>query len=150
MSLFSIHLRYLQETAWIWKKYNTDESNTLIFLHDLSSFFLHDQLDICWGKLASRGISEELQEQQEILRCYKTEAAIEPQINTNVESFLLVFLFVFIKFFLTRDHQQITFVKTSRFFLLSKTSHPLFLMDNIKLDGMPSKIKWKIHACFTI
>ena len=118
-----------------------DESNTFIFLHDLSSFFLHDQLDICWGKLASRGISKELQEQQEILRCYKTEAAIEPQINTNVESFLLVFLFVFIKCFLTRDQQQITFVKTSRFFVLSKTSHPQFLLDNIKLDGMPSKIK---------
>ena len=27
---------------------------------------------------------------------------------------------------------------------------PLFLTDNIKLDGIPTKIKWKIQACFTL
>ena len=58
---------------------------------------------MCWGHLASRGTSEEPQELQEI-KCYKVEAPIEPQINTNVEDFLLVFLFVFINCFVSRDH----------------------------------------------
>ena len=93
------------------------------------------------GELASRGTNEELEEPQKI-QCYKAEpeAAIEPQINTN-ESFLLVLLFVFINCFVPRDHRQITFVMLNRFGLLCKTSHPLFLMDNIKLDGIPSKTK---------
>ena len=86
--------------------------------------------------------NEELEEPQEI-KCYKAEAAIEPQINTNVESLLLVFLFVFINCFVPRDHRQITFVALNRFCLLRKAFHPLFLMDNIKLDGIPSKIKRK-------
>ena len=51
------------------------------------SCWLHDQLDLCWWELASRGTNEELEEQQEI-QCYKAEAAIEPKINTNVENFL--------------------------------------------------------------
>ena len=72
---------------------------------------------------------------------YKADAAIEPQTNTNVDSFLLVFLFVIISFVPPRDHRQITFVTLNRFCLLKKTSHPLFLMDNIKLDGTPIKIK---------
>ena len=93
-----------------------------------------------WGELASRGTDEELEEPQEI-QCYKAEAAVEPQIKINVESFLLVFLFVFINCFVPRDHEQITSVMLNRFSLLCKTSHPLFLMDNIKLDGIPSKIK---------
>ena len=109
-------------------------------LSERRSCCLHDQLDLCWGELASRDTNEELEEPQEI-QCYKVEAAIEPLINTNVESFLLVFLFVFINCFVPRDHQQITFVMLNRFSLLRKTSHPLFLMDNIKLDGVPSKIK---------
>ena len=71
----------------IWKKRNTDESST-----ERRWFCLHDQLDLCKGKLASRDTSEELQEPQEIQCCYKAEVAIEPQINTNVGSFLLVFL----------------------------------------------------------
>ena len=29
--------------------------------------------------------------------------------------------------------------------------HPLFLTDRIKIDGIPTKIKWKIHTClFTL
>ena len=78
---------------WIWKKRNSDESNT-----ERRCCCLHNQLDLCWGELASRDTNEELEEPQEI-QCYKAEAAIEPQINTNVESFLLVFLFVFINCF---------------------------------------------------
>ena len=48
---------------------------------------------------------------------------------------------------LVRDFQQITFITLNRFCLLSKplpTLHsptPLFLADNIKLDGIPIKIK---------
>ena len=73
---------------------------------------------------------------------YKADAAIEPQTNINVDSFLLVFLFVFIISFVPpRDHRQTTLVTLNRFCLLKKTSHPLFLMDNIKLDGIPIKIK---------
>ena len=37
----------------------------------------------------------------------------------------------------------------NRFFLLSKPPpplHPLFLTDNIKMDRIPVKIKWKIHC----
>ena len=51
--------------------------------------------------------------------------------------------------FSTGDH-QITFVTLNRFCLLSKprcvVNHLLFLTDKIKLDGTPSKIKWKIHV----
>ena len=52
------------------------------------------------------------------------------------------------------DPEQITFVMLDRFWLLSKTpsllSSSLFLMDNIRLHGIPTKIKWKIQACFTL
>ena len=48
-----------------------------------------------------------------------------------------------------RDCQQITFVTFNRFCPLSNTPPPLpsppFLMDNIKMDRIPTKIKWKIH-----
>ena len=41
-----------------------------------------------------------------------------------------------------RNPQQITFVMLNRFWSLSKKPLiSLFLMDNIKLDGMPTKIK---------
>ena len=128
----------------IWKKHNTNESST-----ERRSCCLHDQLDLCWAELASRDTNEELEEPQET-QGYKAEAAIEPQINTNVASFLLVFLIVFINCFVARDHRKITFVTLNRFCLLSKTYHLLFLMDNIKLDGIPSKTKWKIHTSFTL
>ena len=101
---------------------------------------LHKQRDLCWGELALIDTNEKLEESQEI-KCHKAEAAIEPQINTNLESFLSVFLFVFINCFVPRDYWQITFVMLKIFCLLRKTSHLLFLMDNIKLDGIPSKIK---------
>ena len=39
----------------------------------------------------------------------------------------------------------------NRFWSLSKKSFiPLFLANNIKLDGKPTKIKLKIQACFTL
>ena len=85
---------------WIWKNHNTNESNT-----EWHSCCLHNQLDLCWGELASRDTNEELEEPQEI-QCYKAEAAIEPQINTNIKSFLLVFLFAFINCFVPRDYRQ--------------------------------------------
>ena len=40
-----------------------------------------------------------------------------------------------------RDCQQITFAMLTRFYLLSK---------NPKMNRIPSKIKWKIHALFTL
>ena len=46
------------------------------------------------------------------------------------------------------DCWQITFVTLNKFSLLNTLL--LFLMDSIKLDGVPSKIKWKIHGCFTL
>ena len=50
-----------------------------------------------------------------------------------------------------RDPQQITFIMVNRFWPLSKKPFThLFVTDNIKLDGMPTKIKLKIQACFTL
>ena len=109
-------------------------------------------VDLCWGETfhetlrerqyerdTSRDTSEEPQELQEI-ESYKTKAAIEPQID-NVESFLLVFYL----FLLTVMYQGIidktTFISLNRFFALSKTPKPLFLTENIKLAGIPIKIK---------
>ena len=69
----------------------------------------------------------------------EAKAAIEPQINTNVKSFLII-----------RNRQQINFVTLNRFCLLRKTSHPLFLMDNIKLGGIPSKIKLILIFVFQV
>ena len=72
------------------------------------------------------------------IKCYKAEAVIEPQIDTNVESFLLVFLSTALY---QGDHRQINLVTLNRFCLLHKTFHPLYLIDNIKLDGISSKVK---------
>ena len=60
-------------------------------LSDAAVVWTINFLDLFWGDLAW-DTNEKPQEPQEI-ECYKVEAAIEPQINTNVESFLLVFLF---------------------------------------------------------
>ena len=51
-----------------------------------------------------------------------------------------------------RDYQQITFVTLNRFCPLSKPylPIPMFLMDKTKLDGIPSKSKWKIHLLWYI
>ena len=49
---------------------------------------------------------------------------------------------------LSRDCQQITSVMLNEFGPFRNPPLLLFLMDNIKLGGIPSKIKWKIHACF--
>ena len=52
-----------------------------------------------------------------------------------------------------RDCRQITFGTLNRFCLFSKTPpppHPLFLTDNITMDRMPTKIKWKVHTFFYI
>ena len=49
------------------------------------------------------------------------------------------------------DPRQITFVTFNGFWPLCKNPlTSLFWTDNIKLDGMPTKIKWKIQACFTL
>ena len=53
---------------------------------------------MCWGEIVSRNTNEELEEPQDI-QCYKAEAAIKPQINPDIESFLLVFLFVLLTAF---------------------------------------------------
>ena len=45
-----------------------------------------------------------------------------------------------------RDHQRITFAPLNRFILLGKNlSTPLFLTNNIKLDEIQTKSKWKIQ-----
>ena len=50
-----------------------------------------------------------------------------------------------------RDPQQITFIMLVRFWSLRKKPFILLLLtDNINLDGIPTKIKLKIHAYFTI
>ena len=49
-----------------------------------------------------------------------------------------------------RDCQQRHFATLNRFCLLSKTHHPLFLMDNIKMDRIPSKTKRKMQAVYTV
>ena len=41
------------------------------------------------------------------------------------------------------DHQQITFVTINRFW-------PLALADDIKLDGIQTKLKWKAHILLTL
>ena len=51
-----------------------------------------------------------------------------------------------------RDHQQLTSVSLNKFYSLSKI-HPhssLFLTDNFKLDGISTKIKWKIYVLLTL
>ena len=61
--------------------------------------------------------------------------------------------------FSLRDRQQITFVMLNKFCPLSKLPlnrpppsppTPLFLTKKTKLDGIPSKIKWKIHVFWYI
>ena len=51
-----------------------------------------------------------------------------------------------------REHQQLTSVLLNRFYSLSKIHpHPsLFLTDNIKLDGISTKMKWKIYFLSTL
>ena len=46
-----------------------------------------------------------------------------------------------------RDYQQITFFMLNKFF--NGSANPLPLTDNIMMDRLPTKIKWKIHALFT-
>ena len=36
------------------------------------------------------------------------------------------------------------------FDFISLNKSPMFFMDNINLDGIPSKIKWKINVCSTM
>ena len=50
-----------------------------------------------------------------------------------------------------KDCRQITFVTLNGFCPLSKSpSTPLLLTDNIKMDRIPTKIKCKTHAPFTL
>ena len=50
---------------------------------------------------------------------------------------------------LARDCQQRAFIMLNEFCPLSKKTHPyLFLTNNIKMDSIPNKIKWNIHALF--
>ena len=43
----------------------------------------------------------------------------------------------------------VTFIMLSKFCLLSN-SYPLFLTENVKLDGMPTKTKSNLNVCFTL
>ena len=50
-----------------------------------------------------------------------------------------------------RDCRQITFVTNNGFCPLSKPSSPhlfLTITENIKMDGIPTKNKWKMHTLF--
>ena len=54
-----------------------------------------------------------------------------------------------------RDCQKITFVMLNGFCPLSNPPpppppSPLFLLDNIKMDRIPTKIKWKIHDTWPV
>ena len=55
--------------------------------------------------------------------------------------------------FISGDH-QVTFVTLNRFYPLSKpprvVKHLLFLTGKTKLDGTPTKIKWKVHVFWYI
>ena len=62
-------------------------------------------------------------------------------------SWMLLNNYQLTKMLLVRDHWQITFITLNRFCaLIKKNPTSLFLIDNIKLDGVPTKIKWKIHT----
>ena len=70
---------------------------------------------------------------------------------TKLHFKILIYLFLIPNIwaiFSLRDHQQITSVTLNTFCSLSKPSpyNHLFLMNKTKLDGMPSKNKWKIHV----
>ena len=43
----------------------------------------------------------------------------------------------------------VTFIMLNKFCLLSNP-HPLFLTENVKLDGMPTKTKSNLNVCFTL
>ena len=105
---------------------------------------LHEQGDLCWGELGSRGTNE--------IQCCKARKKQELSHKLTImwRVFLLVLLFVFINCFVPSYHWQITFIMLNRFCLLRETSHPLLLMVIIKLDGIPSKIKWRFHVSFTL
>ena len=51
-----------------------------------------------------------------------------------------------------KDCQQMTFIMLHRFCLLSekKTSPPLFLMDNIKMDKIPTKNMKNVHPFYIV
>ena len=51
---------------------------------------------------------------------------------------------------MVRDHWQIIFVTLNGYPPLSKNPSPLLLTGNIKLDGIPSKIKMKNTRLFTL
>ena len=48
--------------------------------------------------------------------------------------------------------QQITFITLKQILSIKqkKPTHPQFSTDNIKMDRIPTKIKRKIHAVFTV
>ena len=62
-------------------------------------------------------------------------------------SWMLLNNYQLTKMLLVRDHWQITFITLNRFCaLIKRKPTSLFFIDNIKLDGVPTKIKWKIHT----
>ena len=60
-------------------------------LSERRSSCLHDQLDLCWGELASRDTNEELEEPQEI-QYYKAKAAMSHKLTLISEFFIGVFI----------------------------------------------------------
>ena len=75
---------------------------------------------------------------------YKTFQNFKPQCKTSQTKHPVRTKF--------RDCQQITFVTLNGFCPLRKKKKkkpsPLFLTDNIKMDKIPTKIKWKIDLKF--
>ena len=70
---------------------------------------------------------------------------------TKLHFKILIYLFLIPNvwaIFSLRDHHKITSVTLNTFCSLSKPSphNHLFLMNKTKLDGIPSKNKWKIHV----
>ena len=80
-------------------------------------------------------------------KCLFSSLNIKRNIENQERSSYLSLVNEKIRLKIVGDPWQITFVTLNKFCLLNTLL--LFLMDSIKLDGVPSKIKWKIHGCFT-
>ena len=64
-------------------------------------------------------------------------------LDSNSAFLVSVVLYFYSHCLHSRDCRQMTFV------CYAKNNHPLFLTDNIKIDRITTKIKWKIHAPFS-
>ena len=71
-------------------------------------------------------------------------------LHIAVSNWFLLFWYNNLENSLIRDRQQITFITLNGFCLLSKNLPPLFLIDMINVDKIPTKTIWKVHTLFHI